>query len=314
METRANYALIGTVTIALVALAMLFAMWLAQAQLNREYALYDVVFEGPARGIGRGTEVRFNGIRVGEVASLRMDEGKENRVVARVRIQAQWPVRADSEVRLEPIGLTGLNLIQISAGAGKGALLRQQIAGPVPRINARQGAFDEILNSSETIAANTATAVEGARDLLTPENVKTVTRILNNLDRISADLASQRGALNSAAEAAAEWRIAAQRVNATAGELELLSAQARKQLTAYDDPIARILANSEAATAGVAGAAGNVDALVSTATAQTLPDLSLAANDLRRLSVTLDRMAADVERSPTYAAVSGQKPTVRVRP
>ena len=108
METRANYALLGGVTLAGVLLVMLFAMWLARASFNREFAIYDVVFDGPARGIGAGSEVRFNGIRVGEVSSLFIDPGQETSVVARVRIGASWPVRTDSQVQLEAVGLTAL--------------------------------------------------------------------------------------------------------------------------------------------------------------------------------------------------------------
>ena len=79
METRANYALLGGVTIGAVVLVMLFAMWLARASFNREFATYDVVFDGAARGIGPGTEVRFNGIRVGEVRRLFMDPDNARR-------------------------------------------------------------------------------------------------------------------------------------------------------------------------------------------------------------------------------------------
>jgi phospholipid/cholesterol/gamma-HCH transport system substrate-binding protein len=320
METRANFALIGGFTIGLVALTMLFAMWLAQAQFSRRNAEYDIVFEGPARGLGKGSEVRFNGIRVGEVVNFDLDKGagnqkgSENRVVARVRLQSQWPVRSDSEARLEPIGLTGLNLIQISAGTPNGVLLKQELGQPRPRLFARQGALDEILADSESITANVGEAVAGAKELLTAQNIARVTKILENLETISADLATRQGVLQSSARAADEWRKSAQQFNETAAEIEKLSADARLRLNKLDEPIDRITANVDSATVRFNQAVGQVDQTLAIANAQTLPDLSLAAQDMRRLSSTLDRLAGEVERSPPFAAVATQKNTVKVRP
>src|SRR5262245_55935247 len=113
METRANYVLIGASTVISAVLLMLFAMWMANSEVSRGFNEYDVVFSDPVRGLSEGGEVRFNGIKVGEVKSLRIDPDNSNRVIARVRVSADVPVRRDSDATLEPIGLTGVTLIQL---------------------------------------------------------------------------------------------------------------------------------------------------------------------------------------------------------
>lgn len=307
METRANYALLGGVTIAATLLIMLFAMWLARASFNREFATYDVVFEGAARGIGAGTEVRFNGIRVGEVRDLFMDPKNEAGVVARIRIGASWPVRADSEAQLEPIGLTGLNLIQISSGTKTKPRLVQRLGDAPPRITAKGAALDELLASSSTIAQNATEALAGARDMMTAENARRVERILINLEKISRDLAAERGAVSNVAAAADEWRIAARQISSTAREVELLSVETRGRVAILETSATTAFNNINQAAIGVDGAAN-------AAATGALPDLSGAANDMRRLAVTLDRVAGNVERSRTLSAVGEQKRTVRVDP
>src|SRR6185436_16958146 len=124
METKANYILIGAATVVGVALMLMFAMWMANSEFRRGYNEYDVVFADPVRGLAEGGEVRFNGIKVGEVQSLRIDPDNTNRVIARIRVQSDIPVRRDSEARLEPVGLTGVTLIQLSAGSPNEQLLR----------------------------------------------------------------------------------------------------------------------------------------------------------------------------------------------
>lgn len=307
METRANYALLGGVTVGAVVLVMLFAMWLARASFNREFATYDVAFDGAARGIGAGTEVRFNGIRVGEVRRLFMDPDNENGVIARIRIGADWPVRTDSVARLEPIGLTGLNLIQITPGAEKSEQLEHRIGQPPPRIAAKGAALDELLESSSTIAENATQALAGARDILNTENAARIDRILVNLEKISQNLAAERGAINNVAAAAEEWRAAGRSLQATAREVEMLSAETRTRFATLE-------ASANTAFGAINQAAIGVEGAASAASGSTLPDLSNAANDMRRLAVTLDRVAGNLERSRTLNAVGEQKRTVKVDP
>lgn len=307
METRANYALLGGVTVGAVVLVMLFAMWLARASFNREFATYDVAFDGAARGIGAGTEVRFNGIRVGEVRRLFMDPDNENGVIARIRIGADWPVRTDSVARLEPIGLTGLNLIQITPGAEKSDQLEHRIGQPPPRIAAKGAALDELLESSSTIAENATQALAGARDILNTENAARIDRILVNLEKISQNLAAERGAINNVAAAAEEWRAAGRSLQATAREVEMLSAETRTRFATLE-------ASANTAFGAINQAAIGVEGAASAASGSTLPDLSNAANDMRRLAVTLDRVAGNLERSRTLNAVGEQKRTVKVDP
>jgi phospholipid/cholesterol/gamma-HCH transport system substrate-binding protein len=307
METRANYVLIGAVTVAAFALAMLFAMWLARASFNREYAYYDVVFDGPARGIGAGTEVRFNGIRVGEVRSLFMDPVEETNVVARVRIGSTWPVRTDSEVQLEPVGLTGLNLIQITSSAGEGTLLRQRMGAPPPRLQAKGAALDEILESGETIARNAQEAIAGARDMLNADNAARLSRILVNLETVSKTLSAERGALDNTARAAEELRVAARQFTATSREFELLAVDSRRTINALDTNATKTLASIGTAADGLGSAS-------TFAANGALPELSAASRDMRRLAVTLERVATNIERSSTLASVGEQKPVVRVSP
>jgi len=51
MERDAHYAAVGIATIALLAAAVVFAMWLARLSFNNDYDVYDIVFYGPVRGL-----------------------------------------------------------------------------------------------------------------------------------------------------------------------------------------------------------------------------------------------------------------------
>src|SRR5258708_30081551 len=76
---------------------------------------FRVIFEGSASGLRKGGSVNFDGVRVGEVVSLKLDHPR--RVVALALIDGNTPVRKDTEVGLEFQGLTGIAAISFTGGS-----------------------------------------------------------------------------------------------------------------------------------------------------------------------------------------------------
>ena len=73
MENRAHYALIGTFVLVALFAIIAFVAWLSSAQFDQQFDEYEVTFNGAVRGLSQGSEVRFNGLKVGEVRRLRLD-------------------------------------------------------------------------------------------------------------------------------------------------------------------------------------------------------------------------------------------------
>ena len=288
METKANFILIGAATVAGAALIMLFAMWLANSEYRRGYNEYDVIFADPVRGLTEGGEVRFNGIKVGEVRELRIDPGNTNRVIARVRVASEVPVRADSEAQLEPIGLTGVTLIQLSAGSTDAAVLRPSF-GRVPQITGRGSQIDMLVARSEDIAMRASEAMASVRDLLTDENIARVSRILTNLESVSNQLADRQSVIARSGEAAGAMTTAA-------NDIAALARQTQAQLAELDD------------------AMGEIRDAAAVASGETLSELTLAAEEIRRASSAIARVATDLEENPSMLTPRAPRPTVELRP
>lgn len=287
METKANYVLIGAATVIGVALIMLFAMWMANSEFRRGYNEYDIVFDDPVRGLTEGGEVRFNGIKVGEVRDLRIDADDTERVIARVRVSQDVPMRRDSEAQLEPIGLTGVTLIQISAGTGP--LLRTTFGAPVHRIVGRGSQIDILVERSEDIVMRASEAMAAVRDLLTDENIARVSRIVANLERVSDQLADRRSVITRSGEAAGA-------MTSAANEIAALARQTQSDLAELDDAMSEI----RAAAAVASG--------------ETLPELTLAAEEVRRASAAIARVADNLDENPSVLTPRSPRPTVELRP
>ena len=282
METKANYILIGAATVIGALLIMLFAMWITSGDFRRGYNTFDVVFGDPVRGLTEGGEVRFNGIKVGEVDTLRIDPDNTNRVIARIRVSTDVPVKTDSEAQLEPIGLTGVTLIQLSPGTTTAELLRPGFGGPPPRLTGRGSQVDVLLERSEDIALRASEAMAAVRDLLTDENIERVTRIVENLETVSNQLADRRGVINQSGEAATEIAALARQMQGDLAQLDQVIDQVNQ-------------------AAGVASG-------------ETLPELALAAEEIRRAAASINRVATNLEESPSVLTPRSPRPTVELTP
>src|ERR1700756_1661386 len=114
METRGDYVVVGGFTLAVIAAAFGFVLWFQSLHTTKARSPLRVIFEGPASGLRNGGSVNFNGIRIGEVISVKLDNPR--RVVALAMVENTAPLRKDTLVGLEFQGLTGVAAISLKGG------------------------------------------------------------------------------------------------------------------------------------------------------------------------------------------------------
>ena len=198
METRANYVLIGSFTLAVIAAAFGFVLWFQSLHTTKARSPLRIVFEGPAAGLRNGGSVNFNGIRVGEVISVKLDNPR--RVVALAMVENNAPIRKDTLVGLEFQGLTGVAAISLKGG--------EEAAPPVPLDedgvpvltadpNRLQDVTEAIRGTLQNINRVVADNQEAVRNSL--RNLETFTNSLSrNAERIDAIMGRVDGVMGKA--------------------------------------------------------------------------------------------------------------------
>ncbi|EKN6183618.1 MCE family protein, partial [Yersinia enterocolitica] len=93
METRAHHVMIGLFSVIVVVGAMLFGLWLAKSSVDSAFQDYEVIFNEAVSGLSQGSAVQYSGIKVGDVTSLRLDPKDPRRVLARIRLAGQTPIK-----------------------------------------------------------------------------------------------------------------------------------------------------------------------------------------------------------------------------
>jgi phospholipid/cholesterol/gamma-HCH transport system substrate-binding protein len=115
MKTPASNLMIGSATLAVIAAA--FAGFLAFQNIHgiRQQSPLRIVFEGSASGLRKGGGVNFDGVQIGQIKSLKLDNPRK--VVALAMVDNSAPIRKDTVVGLEFQGLTGIAAISLVGGA-----------------------------------------------------------------------------------------------------------------------------------------------------------------------------------------------------
>jgi phospholipid/cholesterol/gamma-HCH transport system substrate-binding protein len=139
MEVRARYTLMGLFAVAVIFFVFAFVYWLDAAGGIGKRSTYLVRFDGPVSGLLRGSAVLFNGVRVGEVSSLKLDAARPQEVQVEIVIDQATPVRRDTKVDIDFQGLTGAPVVALVGGSGALPLLRGA-AGEKPLLIAEKGA------------------------------------------------------------------------------------------------------------------------------------------------------------------------------
>jgi phospholipid/cholesterol/gamma-HCH transport system substrate-binding protein len=303
METRANYVLIGAFVLVAAAALALFTLWIAGTPLNRDYSTYDVVFEGPVNGLTEGGEVRFNGIKVGEVSRLQLDRQDPNRVIARIRVFAETPVRTDSVAEMNFLGITGVTFIQIRAGSPDQPLLVSEDFRPPPVIRTERTALDELFQGGQDLLTVTGDTINRLNEALSEENVAHVTRILENVEAVTEKLAKNGGAIDSATSALKSIDKAAT-VIASAGETidGLAKGDAAELIATANDALKDIgpaVNDIRKAMANINGAVGQINTNLTPTANRALEQLSLAAVDLSTLMAQIQGLMQQIEQNPS---------------
>ncbi len=178
VETRANFVLIGSFTVAVIAAAIGFVLWFQNIHSTKLQSPLRIVFEGSATGLRNGGSVNFNGIRVGEVISVKLDNPR--RVIAVAMVENIAPIRKDTFVGLEFQGLTGIAAISLKGGSDDAPAVPVDTDG-VPTLTADPSALQDV---SEAVRATLHNI-----NRIVADNQDSVKNSLKNVETFTATLA-----------------------------------------------------------------------------------------------------------------------------
>lgn len=296
MERNANYAMVGIAALILFAGLAVFVIWLAQLRFASDFDNYDVVFQGPVRGISQGGEVHFNGIKVGEITNIALDPTNSTRVIARIKVTSDVPIRVDSFATLEPQGITGVNYIQISAGTNSRPLLKDQTPrGEVPVIRSQRSALADLLEGGGTVLQRTVEALDRLNRLFSDKNIAAASATMENVRSLTAEIEARKAVM-------ADLQTAVRSIDETARSITALSnasrglvdGEGRQALASLNETAEEL----QAAARDVRGVVTRLEGPTSEFASTGLPQLTGAIVSMQTAAESLNRVLNEAQQSP----------------
>lgn len=304
METRAHHVLIGVFVLMMISGLVSMIVWVAKVDIDREYDYYSIYFDGAVTGLSRAGDVRFNGIYVGTVQRIGLDERDSSRVKVVVRVFRGTPVTKRSIATLEVMGLTGVAFVQIRSDALETEL--EEGAPPIregedyPVIPSKVGGIQELVTTAPELLNRGIVLLSRLSEMVRDENVAKVDNILSHLEDITGSVAEESDDLGEAI----------QHLNSALGRIDNM----------VDEDIGPLVKDIRDAAASFKSLSENLDGTVADSrgaitsfTATALPEFAQFASDARRAAATLARIAERIEEDPGGFLFSEKTPEVEAK-
>lgn len=320
METRANYVIVGIFTLAAILAAFAFVYWTAAIGDRGETVMLRVRIPGSASGLGRGSFVLFNGVKVGDVRRVYIDVSNPTAAIADAEVDRTTPITKSTKADIGLAGLTGQANIELKGGnpAEVNLLDEAEAEGKVAEIVANPSAVTNLLQTAQDIfgrADKVLSELEGfTHDVRGPltetvQNVQTfsdalarnsdgIDKFLESVGALSTELQGVSGKLDSTLKAAEGLLNAVDKdqvkeivanVNTVTGNLKETSGQFDKVVRNADTAIASINAFAQSTQGTLAKVDGILDGV-------DPKDVREALANIQKASENANKAAADIAR------------------
>lgn len=273
MQSRASHALIGLFTLAFVAALLGGAYWFSSG--GNETVNVRLIFNGKVSGLGRGSSVLFNGLRVGEVTQIEIQPDNPRQISAVIKVNRSAPLRVDTSARLEGQGLAGVVAVQLRGGDPHAAALTVQAGQALPIIIAEPS--DDIFEKVNSIAKSVDGAIGGIESAI-EANAGPVGDTIKNVEQFSAALGDNSESVDKLMKnigAVAEF------IAPLPDKLGAFSEGVTETMRSVDrDNIVSVIERSEKFTATLEGAATDVS--------KTLKNVASVSEKLNRAADQVD--------------------------
>jgi len=233
MENR-SHALIAGLFLLIIGLSGIAALWWFSGRQDDTNS-YVVETRRSVTGLNVQAQVRYRGIRVGKVLSIRLDPSDARTTLIGISVRNDIPITQGTVARLGYQGVTGIAHVQLEDD------------GRDPRglaSAARIAMQDSMIQELSDVGADTLRQMRelliGVNELLSPENRKVISKTLANLESATAQASETTARLQQLLSADN-----VRRVNSVLAKAEQTAAQAAPFLSEARGLVVRLQSASE---------------------------------------------------------------------
>jgi phospholipid/cholesterol/gamma-HCH transport system substrate-binding protein len=317
METKANYVLVGVFTLLVCALAFGFVYWVARYGDRAETTTLEIRIVGSVTGLAEGSQVLFNGIKVGSVRKLSIDENNPDAVIAQAQVNTSTPITRSTQATLGFAGLTGQAFIELKGGKLNEPNLLEEAAkeDQIARIDADPSVVNNLLAKAQTILERVDGAVGSIESFITEVKGPLVDTV-NNTKKFTDALANNSEVIDKFSKSAEDVQVVVKearemmtRLNAASTRVDGVLAKLDTQLSDKDGSVVReareTLQSYRSVADNLNAKLGPITDNINRFSGQGLRDVQSLVNESRQSVQRIERAITDLEKNPQRVIFGG---------
>ncbi|MBI5260827.1 MAG: MCE family protein [Bradyrhizobium sp.] len=115
IRIRKSNVMIGTMALAVIGVAFVGLLTVQKLRSVQQRGPIRIIIDGSASGLRKGGNVNFDGVPVGQITSIKLENPRK--IVVMAMLDNSAPIRKDTVVGIEFQGLTGIAAISLVGGA-----------------------------------------------------------------------------------------------------------------------------------------------------------------------------------------------------
>lgn len=291
-----NYVVVGAFVIVLGAALIGLILWLASGgALQKKYDFYAAIEDESVAGLNPNAPVKYNGVEVGKVRSITLDQLNPQKVNLVFAIERGTPIKLSTVATLKTQGLTGIAYVELSGGTQSEPLLVATESGQYPLIRTKPSLGARLENMLSSVLGKIESTSNSLNAIMSDENLSALKSSLSDIAAVARTISDRKEAIDAGLLSASRAFENASRISS---RLEPQIAPLIDKVSRSADSIEKMGAELALASASATKTIDVVGADVQRFSSRSLPELDRLLSELSTLTVSLHRLSEQTERDP----------------
>jgi phospholipid/cholesterol/gamma-HCH transport system substrate-binding protein len=271
LEAKTHYTHVG-IAVLLLAVSLLSAsLWLSIGFDNKNYRNYLVYLNEPAGSLTEDSMVKYNGVLVGLVNSIELNQNNPQQVILVLKIDEDIPITEGTQATLISQGITGTTYLGLSSTSPSLKPLKKTPGSPYPIIPSKPSFFYQLEKNIDKLT-------QQVNRVFDKENTENIRLTLEHLEKLSAVFSNNDSSIDESLKELPKLikglKVSAQKFDVMADDISVSGRQFTTTMKAGKNSIDQI-------------------------SQQTLPPATLLLRRLNDIAANLEKMSAAMRQDPS---------------
>lgn len=191
MESKANYTLVGLFVVVVGLAVIIAAFWLSAGFTHKSYKTYELYLNEAVVGLNVRAPVRFNGVDIGYVSNIELNNDDLQQVRVILEIESDVPITTATLGSLYLQGITGVTYIGLRTTESQAPLLKAKPGKKYPVIDSEISFLVTLEDTMLSMSEDMTSLSNSFSTIFDGDNIDKLTSTISNVEAFSQALGSR---------------------------------------------------------------------------------------------------------------------------